>query len=438
MAPPHESAQAGSLPAGGFATGAPVVGIRRRSVLALGVKVISAASVFALSALVSRTMPAEGAATFFLALTLGTVLAAVGRMGLDRNVIRFVGSTVPPRHAGAVVMWTLVLAAVATAVISVGVSQLIAFTGWGAPEMVAGARLSVPIATSIAVCTVASFILQGYGRASLSLIVATGGSALGALCIGLLAWWSGAVELDAGLVAVAFAASGAITLAVSLGVLLARDGVRLGLVRVDWRPIWASCRSMFWIVLMAQAFRWSGQIALGAGAGAEDVVAFNAAQRTANLVSFLLVAVNAVVAPAFVGLIETGDRQRLQQMVSQSTRLMTAACLPVLVLLLIFQDRVMAVFGPAAAVHGMLLAMLVVAQGVNVATGNAAALLIVSGHEATLRNVVVVTGVVSASLCFALADHGVYAVGMVTAVAIALQNILVAGQVRRRLGVSIW
>ena len=62
------------------------------SAIGMSVKVLSAVSILFMNIVVARFLGANETGLFFLAFTLVTIIAAVGRLGLDQSIIRFVAA----------------------------------------------------------------------------------------------------------------------------------------------------------------------------------------------------------------------------------------------------------------------------------------------------------------------------------------------------------
>ncbi|MEA3644191.1 MAG: hypothetical protein VBE63_30340, partial [Lamprobacter sp.] len=98
-------------------------------------------------------------------------------------------------------------------------------------------------------------------------------------------------------------------------------------VPVDQRVILAGCLPLLVAVTASQIVTWSSQLILGVWATAADVAVFNAAQRTALLISLVLVAVNSIAAPKFAALSRLGEQEALRKTALQATRLMLGLAL---------------------------------------------------------------------------------------------------------------
>lgn len=86
----------------------------------------------------------------------------------------------------------------------------------------------------------------------------------------------------------------------------------------------SSISALFVMTLMALCVQWAGQLATGKYLSTADIAYFASAQRTAILISFILLAVDLVVAPKFANAFAKGNRKELNALSLQSSRLMIA------------------------------------------------------------------------------------------------------------------
>ncbi|MBO9483104.1 polysaccharide biosynthesis C-terminal domain-containing protein [Salinisphaera sp. G21_0] len=180
----------------------------------------------------------------------------------------------------------------------------------------------------------------------------------------------------------------------------------------------------------------------GAYVPPEELAILAVAQRTAMLTSFVLMAVNLVVAPKFAGLYKQGKSEQLQRIALKATKLMVLFALPIVGFMLIFPEWLMWLFGEQYKSGANLLRILALGQFVNVMTGSVGYLLSMSGHERDLRNVVFISGPMAIILALVLTPlYGVTGAAVATAIALASQNLLAVGMVKRRLGfntLAVW
>ena len=122
-------------------------------------------------------------------------------------------------------------------------------------------------------------------------------------------------------------------------------------------------------------------IALGSYLPTPGIGVYNAAFRAAMLITFGLNAIDASVAPRLSTLHAAGDLEALQDAVDRATWLRFRAGLLAVVLLGLFGEYVLALFGPEFIIGYRALLILALAQLVTAGTGPTMRLLTISGHQ---------------------------------------------------------
>jgi O-antigen/teichoic acid export membrane protein len=133
-------------------------------------------------------------------------------------------------------------------------------------------------------------------------------------------------------------------------------------------------------------------IFLGIMQGPEEVGLFRVAQRGAGLVPFGLMAVNMAIAPTVSELFAKGDKQKLQEIITKSTRAILGFAAPVAFFLILGGKWLIPfVFGQEYAPAYILLVILCLGQLFNAAMGSVGLILNMGGFEKVVaRSVTVV------------------------------------------------
>ncbi|MEM7562434.1 MAG: oligosaccharide flippase family protein, partial [Pseudomonadota bacterium] len=406
------------------------------SFVGFSVKLLSAISLFAMNLVVARTLGAAEAGLFFLGFTLVTMVAAVGRLGLDQSIVRFVAAkhatnAIASMHG--VYRKSIIWVAVA--------SGSLALIGWlcidaltdqffqqpGFKPVLHSIMLAIPLT---ALFTVQAHALQGLKRVAKSMLTLSVVAPLSLLAFMMVAPVDSAVSLTH-----YFNVSCAIALLVGLLFWFQSAPQNHGaktfpsdLLRKTCMPLWA-------VAILSQVTQWSSQIMLGTWSSAESVAFFATAQRTAMLTSFVLFAVNAIAAPKFAAMYAQGDLKGLRHLAINSVRLMMVAAIPALSIMLLFPEWLMSFFGDDFRAASSALVILALGQFVNIATGSVGYLLSMTGHETHVRNNAIWSAVIAIVLGVILIPaYGLIGAAIATAVAIASQNLLGVYQVRKHLG----
>jgi len=411
------------------------------SALAFITKTIGVLLGLILNILIARRLGIENSGYYFLGLTVVSILSVLGRAGLDQTILRYVGRA----HERA--DWGLINDLRNKALILGGVSSLIiamllwVFSDWFSAnvfersEMSSVLRMFSPAIVGLSLLTLVGITLQGMRKtvvSSIALNVSTN-----AIVITSLFFF--AVDQPS---VMAFLYSGGVWVAFFIVLFFLRKGQRASAGIIEWDVIFQSCFPLLIVNVMNQVVLWSGQLIAGAWVSPEELAQLSVAIRVSMLSSFVLMAVNFVVAPRYAAMYADGDLLKLERMARLSVRIMVMLVSPVVVILFLFPGHVMGLFGEGFAEGSYLLQILIVGQFINVATGSVGYLLSMSGHEKDLRNMRLVLGPFSICLALVLVPaYGVTGCAIATAFSVALQNLILVWYVKKRLGfntLAVW
>ena len=406
------------------------------SAVGLGIKILSAVSLFAMNIIVARTLGPIEAGLFFLGFTFVTIAAAVGRLGLDQSLVRFIAaekaSGTNARLHGVyrkAVIW-VTLASIITMLLSwTGLDWLSnqVFDQPGFADVLAIAIFAIPL---MALYVIQAQALQGLKKVAKSMMVLNVLTPLFILALIVVFPVSTAVELSRYfLVACVF------TLLVGIYFWFRSSPCRQVIEPFSAHTLRSACIPLWGVAILAQVTQWSSQFMLGTWSTAEDVAFFATAQRTAMLTSFILFAVNSIAAPKFSAMFASGDMDALKRLSNMTVRLMLVAAVPALVFILAFPQWLMGFFGDEFRQAAPALVILAMGQFVNIATGSVGYLLSMTGHEKDVRTNVLLSALIGIALgVILIPGYGLIGASIATAVAIASQNLLGVYQVKKRLG----
>lgn len=177
---------------------------------------------------------------------------------------------------------------------------------------------------------------------------------------------------------------------------------------------------------------------LGALRPAAEVGFYQAAYRTAAVMTAFLGVSNWVLAPWFAKLHETMDRRRLQHVVTRSTRAVTALTLLMFMVLLFWGDTLLRlVFGSAFERGYPALVVLAVARLVDVGVGPVVNLLNMTGGQRALALTIGAAALANIIGCALLIPRmGMMGAALSSATAVAGSNLVLSAVVRRRTGIG--
>ncbi|MCK5609809.1 flippase [Candidatus Pacearchaeota archaeon] len=176
---------------------------------------------------------------------------------------------------------------------------------------------------------------------------------------------------------------------------------------------------------------------LGAIKGVEDVGIYRVAQRGAELVVLILVAVEMVIAPIISKFYSEGKMQKLQRLATVSVRAIFALSFPFALGLIVFGYRIVPfIFGEKFASSAVPLAILCGSWLVAAGMGSGSELLNMTGHErdtAKATALSATTNVILNSIFIPI--WGIEGAAVATGISIILRGILMAVWVTRRIGI---
>jgi len=231
---------------------------------------------------------------------------------------------------------------------------------------------------------------------------------------------------------------GGVAAALLLGLLLLRRAIpremkqaspvfeTAGWLRTAW-PLW-----LLTVVVMVNA--QTDVIMLGSLLGPAATGVYVVAVRCAQMLGFIMVAVDAVLGPTIAALHAAGETDRLQALLTRSARTVLALTLPVALAIVLLGHWILLIFGePFTAGRGAL-TVLCVGQLVSAGTGSVLLILVMTGHDwqalcgmagGTMLNILL-----NALL---IPRWGIEGAALATVVSMVLLNLILLLIIRRRL-----
>ncbi len=416
------------------------VEIVRKAKDSLVFRILGTGFLFAFSSLVARSLGSEEAGLFFLSQNLVFLAIAVGRGGLANAVLRFVS------EAAAAGDWAKVRAVFKKGFLfSFAWASVVASTLWLFAPFLARHIFHKPDLES-PLRWIAVTVVPGV------LMVFTGEALKGLKRIKQATTVNGVVVPLASLVILAlirdrWGAQGAVLaflaanfLAVLAGAFLWQSALprppTLRKSDFETRKLLASSVPLFHLIIGSMILERSPALLLGIWGTKADVGVFDMAFRTATLTAFALLAMNSIIPAKIAEIYHNGDMELLDQTIRRMARLTALLASPMVLCFLLFPFRIMSFFGEEFARGGPILAILALGQFVNAAVGSVGYVLIMTGHEALLRNIIMVTTASTILLgCIVIPFWGVVGAACVSASGSIIQNLVASFVVMRRLGI---
>ncbi len=412
----------------------------RGAVLVMAVRVLGAALAYTSHVLLARWMGVFQFGLFIYAWIWVIVPAYLLPLGMSAAVVRFVPeylTRAAPRRLRGVIAFSrrLTLASgLAYALLGTAVLRLLA------PHLPAGHAPPLLLAVWCTPLFALMLLHEGLARSFDRVVLAFSPQylwrPLGLLLLGGLLYSRG-WPLDATL---AMQLSILVCGVVLLGQMaLFRHGLPATMRRA--RPVW---QGRHWLriafpMLLVQGFDLlflnTDLLVLGVFASPDQVGIYNAAVRTAGLISFVHYAVTSLAAQRFSALATRRDRARIERLLRTSVHLMFWPALAIAAALAMFGPTLLALFGPEFRAGYPTLLILIAGHLANAAVGPLSVLLNMTGHQAHNARIMGATALVNLALNLLLIPlWGIRGAALATVTAMLLTAALLARGVRRRFG----
>lgn len=406
---------------------------------AMAVRILGPASSFVLAMLLARHLGAAGSGVLFATLTLITALSIVAKFGLETGLQRFVGAAQGRDRPSAIhglyrqsIRVSLLLAALIS-----GLSIALA-------TPLASGVLNDPAQTDVVrrlAMLIVPYTLLGINAAMLK---ALGNPAWGSF-FEAAAWPLTTLGLAGLMLMQGMPSSEGIATAYLLAAVLAAAAAHLVVRRQlprDHAPVTEppaglhrSCLSLTGIELINYALLWTPFMLLPALASATEAGLYNISHRLAAQLGLLMLVIASITSARFAAHYQQQRLADLKKLAGRATRSMILLGLPPAIVLLVWSESILALFGDEFRAAATAMRLLILGQLVNLATGPVGYLLAMTGHERPLRNILTTTMALMLTLALVLIPtFGAAGAATAATVAMVFHNLVCSHQVVRRLG----
>ncbi len=336
----------------------------------------------------ARQLGMEEFGLYALGVTLFNTVLLVGSAGIDTGVIKFVSAYMAQGRMNDA---RRVIAAAVTIVASLGACAGLGF--WAIAGTLSTQLYQKPGLAAVLVCFAPALVVASAGTVLLAALQAfqtvrytvalkylwepagkwaTAGFAIwaGWGLSGVVLGWSAVFLVTAGLAGAALARQG------RLGV--ADFAVLRG---AEARTLLTYSGPLFLANLFGVVAPRADVMLLGYWVSAEEVGVYLAAFQTAAVLALILGALDVVFAPVMSRAWAADDRLTFRESYEMVHRAAFTATVPLCVLLVLFADEVLSIFGSGFVAGGSILAILAAGHLVNASSGCANTALLMSGHS---------------------------------------------------------
>ena len=405
------------------------------------VKLLGAASGYALAWMVTQNEGAAAYGRFELGLTVLSIGALAVRLGLDGVMVKWLASaraqglvSMQRKVAGRAVMMVLVAGALGWLGVQMGAGALTTWAGDEAtramwPWVAAG----VPL---MGLWGLSAEMLRGLSQMKRYALAQQG--LLTAVAVVML-WWTSWEVVPA------YAGAVVMVTVLALGLMVSalpwRDAVEPPVDAEQWS--WKAMMTTGWPMLMGSAMylvmSWSDTLLVSHFLEEDQVGVYRLTFKLAVVVTLVQAAVNSYAAPLFAERHAVGDTQGLREALRHATLLNVAFSVPAFVAVVGLGSTVLDWFGPEFSQGQICLLWLAIGQLCMSLCGPVMYMLNMTGFERIGNRILWSTALVNIALnVWIIPRHGIDGAAFTTALSLALWNGAAAWAVQKKLGLSVW
>lgn len=192
---------------------------------------------------------------------------------------------------------------------------------------------------------------------------------------------------------------------------------------------------MFTTTIMQLIMSWAGTLILASFSSEADVGVFNALVRISVFTNITFLAINSITMPRFAEAFASDNTISLMRHAKEASRLIILTSLPIFVGLAIFPKYILGVFGKEFPGNEISLYILLGGQLIVILSGLPAQILNMTGRQAILRNIAILSALVNVIACFILIPrYGIPGVSIAQGMGILVWNISCVLAVKRHFG----
>ena len=180
---------------------------------------------------------------------------------------------------------------------------------------------------------------------------------------------------------------------------------------------------------------WTDSMMLGAMGPEADVGIYNTALKIASLSASILVAVNSIAMPKYAELFERNDFGLFRNFVKQSSLIIFLLSTPVLIVIVLFPETLLGIFGNEFLSGKNALLILALGQFFSAVSGSTIHLLNMTGRQKISQNILLFTSLINVLLnYFLIPVWGIEGAALATCSTTILWNLLAMFYIYRQFG----
>ena len=413
-----------------------------RALATSGMKSFGVVVSFLFNIIIARVLGPEDAGRFFLVLTILLTLSIFVRFGLDNALIKFVSTTKELGKSESLQNYlfssigiVLAIGLVTSAVVYMMIDA-IDVSLFPNIEMRSVFLIMLTALIPSGVMWVTIGFLRGLRKPARAAYLET--ASIPAIAILLIALFMIADTVSVDVVAISYVIATIITVIIAM--YFVNDSVPLA-INFEREKIQKIINTAYPMMLAGMAgflVTWAPSLILGSFVDSASVANYNIAFRTAALLGFVLIVVNSITSPRFAAYYNNNNIEELHALAVKAAMLMTAVVTPVVIVIFLWPHEILRLFGEDFVTAVDMLLIMTIAQFINVVTGSVGHILMMTGHEKLMRNIMLLTAVLSISTSiYFIQIFGAVGSAIAVALCMTIRNILMTWFVYKKLGIVV-
>lgn len=182
---------------------------------------------------------------------------------------------------------------------------------------------------------------------------------------------------------------------------------------------------------------WINTIMLGKFATEADVGVYSVILKVTTVCSFILVSINSVAAPRFSELYAVGDMHGLARAARQTSKVNFFASIPIFIVIIIFRDFIMGIFGDEFLIGANILLFNMVGQFMNIFCGSVGSFLNMTGRQHIFQRILIISAVLNVIACFIFIPmYGLMGSAICTMIFMSSWNIISVIYINRKFNIE--
>ena len=395
---------------------------------------------FFLTYMLSGLLNADGVGIYFLALSIVTISSTISRIGFDNTIVKFISIAASKERWDVVasisqrVTFIVAVTSFSTALALFFASEWLALDIFNKPYMEQPFQIIAFAIVPLSLSIIYAESLRALKKIMLSeFIKVVSISTLILILLYPLVYTEGVHGAT-----ISYVVASYITLLLS---------VLLWSKSTPWpreegeggaphtKELLASSLPLFSVAMAVLLMQNSAIVFLGIYASATDVGVYAISNRISALLLFPLMSLITIYAPKIAVMYEEEDISEVSRFSKRCSLITSIFVIPIAVIVGVFAKSILSIFGDSFDAGVLVIRVLLIGVVVNALTGPVSNILMMSGHEAVVRNMSIIGALVTILLCaVCIPVWGSVGAAIATTGGISLQNILMLLQVKRYLG----